>query len=196
MEFPYADQTIAGSWLIPELVCDLIQREGHIFIGTDLHFGSDRKQFFMGRTEYIRLVLTVVQGEHGIAEAGSSAGRYIDFFRDQRRHREFLTAGRIHFFPDDGLNVLHDFETHRQHHIHTGRILFDKTGTDQQVAGLRVFIFYIFPKRIKETVFQLHKHTSQIPHNYSMLPHLQTHLSRYNKTNIWKEEGIYGEVLQ
>ena len=27
-----------------------------------------------------------------------------------------------------------------------------------------------------------------------MLPHLQTHLSRYNKTNILKEEGIYGEV--
>ena len=152
-EFTDTDQTIAGTRLVTELCLELIEGKRHVLVGADLHLGSSREEFFMGRTQYIRHAFAVTQGEHRFAEAVTASGSDIDIFRDEGRHQKFLGTGLVHLIADDSHDILQDLVAERQHHINTGRALLDISGSDQQIGTDGILVFHILTQSEKITVF-------------------------------------------
>ena len=169
-ELTRTDQTEAWTRLITELRLQLIQREGHVLVGLDLHLGGLGEQFLVRRTKDIALLLTVLQREHTVTKACPAARSYVDVFRNEGRHQQFLTVGAVHFFAKDFLNVLHDLPSQRQHHVDAGGTLLDVAGTYEKVGRDGIFVLRILFQRIEITVFQSHKNSPFSARNkYSMI---------------------------
>ncbi|GBE04231.1 hypothetical protein BMS3Abin09_01164 [bacterium BMS3Abin09] len=96
------------SGLVSELCLYLIPGLRQVPVGTYLHRCKPGNDLFMGHSKTHISSAPILQPEHLIPDLVPPSGFFPYLGRMKARHRYFLRADRIHFFPDNIVYLFHD----------------------------------------------------------------------------------------
>ena len=135
-ELAAAHQAKAGTELVAELVLNVVQVNGQLFVGAQLVAHQGRDGLLVRGTQDELATVTVVKAHKLLAIGVDAAGLTPQLGVDHDRHHKLLGAGSVHLVSHDILNLADRAPSKRQVGIQTGGLFADHAGTEQQaVAG-------------------------------------------------------------
>ena len=155
-ELATAHQAKAGTELVAELVLNVVQVDGQLFVGAQLIAHQGRDGLLVGGTQDELATMTVVKAHKLLAIGVDAAGLAPQLGVDHDRHHKLLGAGSVHLVAHDVLDLTDRAPGKRQVGIQAGGLLADHAGTEQQAVTGELSVRRILFKRRRIELRHIH----------------------------------------
>ena len=155
-ELTAAHQAKAGTELVAELILDVVQVDGQLFVGAQLVAHQGRDGLLVRGAQDELATMTVVKAHKLLAIGIDTAGLTPQLGIDHDRHHKLLGAGSIHLVAHDVLDLADRAPCERQIRIQTGGLLADHAGTEQQAVAGELSVRRILFKRRRIELRHIH----------------------------------------
>ena len=134
-EFAPSHESESGPYLIPELGLDLVEIDGHLFVGMDFFSDEIGDDLFMGGSETGIPVMPVFESQEFFSVVIPSTGFLPQFGGLHRGHEDLDGARAVHFLPDDLFHSLDAPETGGKIGVDSGSQLSDHSCANHQLVA-------------------------------------------------------------
>ena len=134
-ELATAHQAEARTDFVAELGLDLVQVHRQLLVAVQLVAGQIGDDFLVGRAGAELATMTVLQAQQLGAVLLPATGLLPQLGGLDQRHQHFQSAGGIHFFAHDGLDLAQHAQAHGQPGVEARGELADHAGTQQQLVA-------------------------------------------------------------
>lgn len=134
-EFAAAHQTEAWADFVTEFGLDLIQVDWQLFVAAQLVAHQVGDHFFVGRAGAEVATVTILEAQQFRAVFFPATGFLPQLSRLSTRHQHFERARGVHFFTNDGFDLAHYSQAHRQPGVQARGEFADHAGAQHQLVA-------------------------------------------------------------
>ena len=134
-EFAAAHQTEAWADFVTEFGLDLVQVDRQLFVAAQLVAHQIGDDFFVGRAGAEVATMAILEAQQFRAVLFPATGFLPQLCRLSARHQHFKRAGSVHFFTNDGFDLAHYSQAHRQPGIQARGEFADHAGAQHQLVA-------------------------------------------------------------
>ena len=140
----YSDEACPWSWIVPPLCLYLINHYRESLIGVDFTSGTVGDCLFIGHGKNHVSSVSILESAHLLINGVPASCFLPDIRRVYYAHKDLLSTDPIHFFTDNGFDLLGRSHAQRQHGKDTGAKLADESGSKKVFISLAVCTVWCF----------------------------------------------------